>query len=687
MTKIISKIIVAILLFSILKVQAQEIQNNDTVKVKLLDEVTITATKGLRLVDDIPGRVDIIGENKLKNIPAHNADDLLRTVSGVNVNRTSGNFTMRPSVTIRNLGGDEQGRTLVLMNGIPMNTSDEGGVNWNRIGLIDIQKIEVLKGPGSSIYGSNAMGGVVNIITSKPVNPFEVVLGTGYGTFNSLNSELYLGGKVNSKLYWSLTSFYESSDGYNNVPESKPEYKYSVNRYLREGGISAKLGYAVNDLLNIDFQYDLYRDKRGEGEKIQAPDGEYRNFNTDFANLKISGQKNKFEYQFVVFINQEAYYRLDERIKGTQYTRFDAISDRVDNGTFLNSTYSFTKAHILSFGAEYKNGSVNGGDYYKTSEDIVLNKGSLRSSAVYIQDEIKTLSEKLNIITCVRIDNVLFHNGFYEATGNNVNYWTDYAPTLSDNSWFAFSPKAAIKYKIIKNISAYISFSRGFRASILDDLCRSGWMWVGPKIANPNLGPEYLDNYEAGISFRMFDKLSIEPTIYYSLGNDFLYYVATGDTISNRPMHRRENISKVEIKGFEMDLKYNLNPNIYLWANYTLSKSKILEFNKMPELQGKALKYSPANSSSLGFIWNNRIINTSLLANFKDKQYVNDINSLEIDSYFTIDLQLSRSFIDNKFTSSISIQDIFDNHYMETIDYLSPGRIITIKLKYKFGQE
>ncbi len=127
---------------------------------------------------------------------------------------------MRPTVTLRGVSGDEQGRTLVLMNGVPMNTSDEGGVNWNRLNPYSIGKIEIFKGPGSSLYGNNAMGGVINIITRKPEKGFEADAGISYGTFNTFKPELWMGGSPDQHLTRSLSGFYQSSDGYNNVPES-----------------------------------------------------------------------------------------------------------------------------------------------------------------------------------------------------------------------------------------------------------------------------------------------------------------------------------------------------------------------------------------------------------------------------------------------------------------------------------
>lgn len=654
----------------------------DTVALK---EVVVTATKTERRPDEIPGKAEVINNREIRHLPAQKPDDLLRMVSGVNVHRNTGIYSMRPTVTLRGISGDEQGRTLVLMNGVPMNTSDEGGVNWNRLNPYSIGKIEIFKGPGSSLYGNNAMGGVINIITRKPEKGFEADAGISYGTFNTFKPELWMGGSPDKQLTWSLSGFYQSSDGYNNVPESmRSDPDYTVPRFLKEGSLSGNISYRINELLNVEVQHDYYRDKRGEGEKIQAPDGEYRHFTTNFSRLRFSGRTERLNYDLNLYFQREAYFRLDERMRGPNYSRFDVQSDRDDYGAIFNTNYELTDHQIITAGIEYKNGRVDGGDYYVTSEDAVTNRGALRSASVYLQDEVRLLSERIRIIGGIRFDHVNFFDGEYSATGSGVDYWAEYSPDLSSHTWNAVSPRIAVRGYLEDNISAYASYSRGFRASILDDLCRSGWMWVGPKVANPGLGPEYLDNFEGGLDLEFFGKLNVEPTVYHATGKDFLYYVATGDSLFGRPMYRRQNVTEVGINGAEMDLSYALNSYVTFRASYTWNKSSIRSFDERPGLEGKELKYTPNHRASAGMIWLNDVITTGLYVLYKDRQYTTDDNAGEIDGYWTMDLQLSHGFLGDRMKASLMVRDLLDNEHMETSEYISPGRLISAGISYSF---
>lgn len=131
-----------------------------------IDELVVTASRIPEYMTEIPGRIEVVSLKDIKATSAKSVDELLTQTSGVIVDRSLGIFS-KSVVGIRGIAGGEQGRILVLQNGVPINKTDGGSVNWNRINVNDIQKIEIFKGPGSSIYGSNAMGGVINILTKK----------------------------------------------------------------------------------------------------------------------------------------------------------------------------------------------------------------------------------------------------------------------------------------------------------------------------------------------------------------------------------------------------------------------------------------------------------------------------------------------------------------------------------------
>lgn len=651
----------------------------------ILHEVVVTGSRTERPVTQSPGSISIVTPVLLRNSPAQSVDDILTMISGVNTTRSDGLSTMHTNVSIRGLAGDEQGRTLVLFDGIPINTSDGGTVNWNSIHMDNVQRIEVFKGPGSSLYGNNAMGGVINIISKKPLSPFSINASGSYGSLNTWKSNLGISSRMSDKFSVFLSGYYNQSDGFNNIPDSlRTSPDYSVARFMKEGGLYGKIIYSPAQLFNVELAYDLYKDKRGEGEKIKAPDGEYRHFNHNRAQGRLYGEKGKFSYNAAVYFQRQDYFKLDERLKGDAYQRFDVKSNRDDWGAILHLRLS-GKHNDLAIGGELKNGSIDGGDHYVTSPDEVLNKGTIRILSVFAQDELNLFNQKIWLQLALRYDNAYFHDGWFEANGENVSDFNTYNGKLKNNRWEHFSPRASLRFNPTDAVSFYASYSQGFRASILDDLCRSGWMWVGPKIANPELGPEQIDNYEVGATFWLGRKLSLSPSFYYAKGKDFLYYVATGEKMwGKRDIYQRQNISRVDVKGVEADLNFTPVNGLKINVNYSYNDPKVKDFKEKPELNNKTLTYAPKNQVKGYILWTGGFLDLMVRGRYKSKQYTSEDNSTAIDGFTIWDAQISKWFFHHHLNIGGEIINIFNNRHMNTKDYMSAGRLMNVKLAVSF---
>ncbi len=308
--------------------------------------------------------------------------------------------------------------------------------------------------------------------------------------------------------------------------------------------------------------------------------------------------------------------------------------------------------------------------------------------SVFAQDELNFWKERFWLQLALRYDNAFFHKGWFEASGENVTDFNSYNGTLNNNRWDNFSPRIALRYNPISAVSVYLSYAQGFRASILDDLCRSGWMWVGPKIANPRLGPEKINNYEIGGKFQLRPNLTLSPAFYYAKGKDFLYYVATGEKLWGKiDTYQRQNISKVELKGLEADLDYIPISGLRININYSYNHTAIKDFDKKPELNGKALTYAPKHQIKGYLLWTGKTIDAMIRGRYKTKQYTTEDNASSIDGFGVWDAQLSKRFFRNRLYVSGEILNIFNNRHMNTKDYRSAGRLANIKLAVNINKD
>ncbi|MEX1301498.1 MAG: TonB-dependent receptor, partial [Desulfotignum sp.] len=540
----------------------------------LLEEVVVTATRFLTEKDRVPGRITVITADDIKNTPFERVDELLQQVSGLQSTRTDGIFELSPQVIMRGLGGNVPGRTLVLIDGTPASTGDTGNMRWNRLNLADIERIEVFKGPGSSIYGSNAMGGVINIITKRPEKPFSGNVSAGYGTFDTKQGAVRLGGRQagDQGFYGQIAATGLESDGYTSLTEKSRDYDNRIDRFVEEFNVSAKLGYDFDDASSLELGYAYYDDRRGEGYKYHIPEGSHRDFDTNRVNLLYKRAVNDWQWQLSGFYQREEYYW--HRDFADAASIYKVLSDRDDYGTALSVSTDIGDRSTLILGSDLRISEVDAIDDYDYSNDYAVNKGRLEQYAFYLQDEIRFLDDRLIVVGGIRFDTATFKDGLYDS---NVSPFDLVSGSLNDSSWDAFSPKISSRYLFSDNLSVYGSYSRGFRAPILDDLCRYGIFHGRFYDANPNLENETLDSFEIGSDMRLSDMLDLSFSGYYSRGKDFIYSVDTGQTRflwgRNRAVYLMNNVSEVEIKGFEADLTFRPNTHVNFFASYTFNES------------------------------------------------------------------------------------------------------------------
>ena len=645
------------------------------------DLVTVTGTRSERRLIEVPGRLEVITKDHISKLPVQNLDDIINYISGLNVHRTSGIFEIRPVVSLRGVSGDEPGRTLVLINNLPINKSDTGVANWNRIDVSNIDQIEIFKGAGSSLYGNNAMGGVINIITENPSSDFSGNFSLSSGTYNTNILDFHANSNIVENINLKFGSFIRKSDGFIDMPDSSIT-EYTVPLFLDEIGVSIGLCSNIDSTTSLSLDYSYYDDKRGEGYKIQQENGKHRQFNTNYFTGTLTKKFGKTKHQLNSFVQKEDYLRVVEGIKRDSYYQYDVSSERIDMGSYYNFNYDLNDNTSLTFGTEAKLGIVDGGDFYSTSSDTILNKGKLSSIASYLQYEFGIFKNSLRVISSLRMDYVKYFDGYFDAN-SEFSPFHQFNGDITSNSWSSLNPRVALRYMSSKQFSLYSSFSSGFRAATLDDLSRTGWMRLGPKIANPNLGPEKIYNLEFGFDYSPLYKIKISPSLYYSKGKDFLYYVDTGDSIGRRSIYIRENITEVDIQGAECDLVYKPNKQLSFFGNYTYHKSVITSFTKNEDLEGKFLVYTPLNQLKAVVQYTNKILNTNIGIVYKDEQFINDDNTDKIDGYWMLNGQISKNIINN-ISLALDVQNVTDVRITEHSERRSPGRIFNINVSYKW---
>lgn len=670
----------------------------------IADEIVVTGTRTERKLEEVPLRMELMNSRTFAETPAIDLTGYMKQVAGIGVFNPGGFISHRNNVVMRGMSGVNQARVLVLSDGIPVNKADGGSVHWNLFQSDQIARVEITKGPGSSLYGGNAMGGVINIISRIPQNRFQGFVKAEYGSLNTYGGRFNISGtnanESSNGLYYSLNGYYRQSDGYVNQALEDEEGNYlalpdtastTINNTMEEYGFDLKSGYIINEGNKIEMGISVYNDKRGTGFKYFDPTGSSNDHDSYSARASYRGTIGKATVNSDLWYRYEKYNKVNDSESESKY--YTVISDRRDIG--LQSHLSLPTGEMSAFtaGFDLKQGSVDAVDEYQLVTDMVFNKGRMNSVALFLQEEVKTLNEKLVLIAGLRLDHAKYFGGEYyieEATSATSILQALEDPDQDENRWSALSPRLSVQYRFTPNFRTYITYSSGFRPSVLDDLCRSGFVRGGFKLANPLLNPERINSYEIGADLHLA-RLTLSPSAYYSKGKDFMYYVSTGDSILQgsrlRPVRQVENIGEVEIKGFELKISLDLLANLSVYANYGYNQSVITEFNpqystQSEDITGMFLTYVPVDQFSAGITYRTGIINVGITSNYTGSFYADDLNTVEIMPFSSFDLRLWRSI--GKFGVRLDVENIFDNVSLVDDGTINFGRFGRFEVSYTF---
>jgi outer membrane receptor protein involved in Fe transport len=633
-----------------------------------LGDVVVKATRSGTALEDLTGSVSIVTREEIEASPYNKVEDILRSVAGVDVGLNQYVNTLagiRP-VNIRGVGG-YGARTLVLIDGIPQNNANNGWVDLSQVPLEWIDRIEVMRGPFSALYGSNSMGGLINIITKNPTLKRETTVKTKYGTLSSWDS-LFTHRQKFRKVGVVIGGRYFETDGY--IP-FKPEYPNATKTSKDEKNFFLKAIYDVNDVSDVTFGLTgLYSDQNRGREYFEGTTNNWH----PYVKYRIKNAAYDFTTSF--------YYNIDE---------WDVDFDRPPTYSFKNHSENVSMDavgmqnqlkmkindwNILTFGLDLKSNKLNLEHTYYTMTRDVGSGGKEFGTALFFQDEMSLIQKKLLINLGARVDYIHNYDGRAHDTASSSNVKYD------SQDWTGVSPKLGAAYRLLDSTTLKGSFGTSFKAPSLYELYTSltrGRIYIE---ANPELEPENVISYDLGIEHWFLSNLMGSLTYYQSFAEDYIDYNLISDTY-----WVRDNIGKVDIQGLELELHYYFMSYMKAQLSYTYNESKIKEYGNAPEVVGNYLALTPRNK--VGFsIFHNRPewFDAGVTVVYNSKRWSDNTNNYEVPGYTTVDFKISKSI--KNFTLGLEIENLFDKEYYlsrsSTGDTEAPGRMIFGSVAFTF---
>ena len=646
-----------------------------------LEEVMVTtATKTEKNIEGVSASIIVITEEEIQKTGASTLDKILEKVPSINAQY--GRFphpsaSSKASISLRGMGANG---TLILVDGKRLSGETESPYEMTRITASMIERIEIVKGSMSTLYGSDAIGGVINIITKKidkNVSTLDLKYGSnGDGDAVNKNVNFTNRGSVDKLRYKINTSIddttpYKINKSYtqqainpssgadlngNSLDNISGNYDVTYKDEATVKTIGTRLEYDFSDnfTAGLDLSY-FTEDREGQylGNASATSGGLITNtpVNSEDKNRRIDISSDfKYLINDDLSMNTKVYRSYYKKRNYTDPLTFDGatntkFSANVTIDTLESDlTYILNDSNIITTGLEYRKETRDSGAINPDASSSEFITKVVNYKSLFIQDEIE-ISDTLNAIVGTRYDNI----------------------SNADNK---ITLQAGLVKEIAEDTSIRANYAQGYRTPDIAELYVVSMYYKGAKrygseVINTiktesyDLKPEQSQTFELSLSNK-YENLSSVFTIFNNKVKDKIDLVSYNDSSSSTKYYTSENIDQVDIKGAEVSFDYDLNKDIDLGLNATYLKTE-------DESTGKELTYTPDISAS--FSVNYKItndLNTNLMLRYIGEQYSNSTNTEQTNNYTLVDLGAQYQ-INKNIEYYLGVDNIFNKEVDEEI--------------------
>jgi len=573
--------------------------------------------------------ITVISEDEIKKSNAKNAGELIENKVGITDVSKYGTLGSESTLRIRSGGASAQ-QVLVMVDGRLVNDTSLGSANLTEIPSENIERIEILRGPASALYGANALGGVVNIITKKAtaVKP-KTEIGIEQGSFNTQNYKMNftaMPGKANIFL----------SGGKNITDGFRDNSDYDATNF------SAKIGYDFEKYGELSESFGFLTSKLGVPGTNNTPLGEWDNHKERAAYSPNANQKGKkfysqLEHKIIV---------ANAPLKTNLY--WDAQKRTYKDPDWLTNTVSEPENTGFNSQLEISNMVVGIDErterFTRTDSSVKTINKTRDNYAAFVQRTFEI--DKLSLTPGVRYD----YNSSYKDSTN---------------------PRVSGVYRLTEKIKLSANIGTAFRAPTFEDLYSPYISWgIGDTQGNPDLKPEKSIGTDMGCEYKISESLLSKITLAYIDIQDLIEWKNISADFSYdkyRPVNVGAALSRVGEIEFENKISKKLAQNL----NYTFLESK--EKNETGIYQYR--QYTPKHHINYMLNYSAPLeLKTKLAVEYTHKQIWKDIWGLEhkVPGYTVANLKISRNILQSEVY--FSCENIFNKRYFARENFPLPGR-------------
>ncbi len=667
------------------------------------DQIVVTAGRVEQRVRDVAVKVSVLGRAEIERTPAAAVDELLRQLPSFNLQRPESSRVLNLSgqaVSYRGLGGTSASRSLVLVDGVPLNEPFAGWISWSRVPLATIERIEVVPGGAAGAWGNQALGGVIHLITRRP-EPATVVADASYGSRDTIDATV-LGSHVRGPVAVSAHASRYDTDGFFSIPEDLRGPADTTNR-SKSSVFDARLELVAGGGSLWTLQGTYLDEERAGGDALSTELLELTSLRAggDFvAPTGGHGQANLF-----TLLRSASNTRgsiSDDRTEVTpRRNQFDNPSTSVGAG--VSWTWPWRRqTHQVVTGVDglWTESEVNEDSGWSDDRFIerIRSGGKQLLGGAFVQDTM-AVGDRLRLAGGLRLDLWRSYGGFFFGT-DLTDGETLYDHDLADRTKWIVSPNLGARYQASERLSLRGALFQSFRAPTPNELFKSTPSQRSYLAANSSLDPERIDlGVELGFDFEPRRTSQIRLTGFWNEVVDSITEVTVG-TAGSVPAviepcgelrargvcTQRRNIDLVRVRGIELEGELRPAPPWRLWASYTWTESKVIESATDRQIEGLWLRRVPEHQAAVQASYDApRLLSATLQLRYQGERFEDDVNELVIGGAFLADLRLSRRFGPG-LELLFDVENLFDEEVevAKEDDYAELGQPRTLRLGVRY---
>ena len=592
--------------------------------------VTVTAYRTPLPSDESPASVRVLTQDELRQSAAFSLDDKLRQVAGAELFRRSSSRVANPTsqgISLRGLGSTAASRTLVVTDDVPQNDPFGGWIHWQELPGLTIQSVEVVRGGASDLYGSSAIGGVINLIPVRPSLDGLSFL-TSYGGQNTREAIALAQGKY--KHYAGLASAgVFRTDGFILVaPGSRGPVDVASNVHAENGLVDLERQSATT---RIFLRGNGFNEARSNGTPLQkngtrlwryAGGLDWSDDSGGTLGLRLYGSTEHYRQTFSAISPS----RSSERP-----TRV-ALTPASELGAVVHWQQTLGKMLVLVAGGDVRD--IRAQDNETVLPSLRQTDISARQRQIGAYVEALWSPKQWTLTAGARVD--LFRN--FDAIQSPLSPLP--LPKLNED---VFDPRLGIVRRIGPRFAFTASAFRAFRAPTANELYRNGQVGQELTLANPGLRTERATGWEAGSQISL-PATTMRASYFWTQVNRPI----TALTLTIAPtsiLKQRENLGQIESRGVAIDFETAPRRWISIGGGYQFADATVTRSQQQPRLKGNWIPQVPRNMATLqSTLRSSRFGILSLQARGSGQQYDDDANRFLLHGFFRLDANLSRSF-------------------------------------------